>query len=92
MLLITVPSSGQSKLKFSNFEDFSLPSPPGGVDAEINDDLVLKFEDEEEAIVYAEQLEDISNSLNDKALTQKSAINDIIMAIYNDEFIQSYLK
>jgi ArsR family metal-binding transcriptional regulator len=50
----------------------------------------LKFEDEEEAISYADELEDMLNNAKDRDTPQYRAIGDIIMAIRNDEFIQSY--
>ena len=90
MLRITIPSGTSSGLSFSTFERYGLPAPTSGVDAEINDDLVLKFEDEEEAVRYADHLENLSYELDDKSTTQYAAINDMIMAIRNDEFIQSY--
>jgi len=92
MLFINVSSSGKSELKFSNFEDYQLPAPPNGVDAEINGDVILRFEDEDEAIDYAGQLEDISNGLDDKSTPQFMAINDIIISILNDEFVKSYSR
>ena len=69
-----------------------MPAPLDGVDAEINNNVILKFEDEAEAVVYAEQLENLSNELNDKSSPQNIAIGDIIMAIRNDEFVQAYLE
>ncbi len=90
MLHITIPSGTGSNLSFSTFEQYQLPSPVNGVDAEINNDVILKFEDEEEAIIYAAQLENLSNELNDKSSPEYAAISTIIMAIKNDEFIQSY--
>ncbi len=92
MLNITVSQNDNTNLSFSAFERYQLPAPPSGVDAEINDDLILKFEDEEEAIIYAAQLENLSNELNDKNTPQYVAISDIIMAIQNDEFVQSYTR
>jgi hypothetical protein len=92
MLRITVPSTSASQLTFSTFESYGLPAPLNGADAEINGDVILKFEDEEEAIVYAGQLEELSNGLNDKSSPQNIAIGDIIMAIRNDEFVQSYIQ
>ena len=92
MLRINIPSTGPSELTFSTFERFGLPAPPNGVNEEINDDVILNFEDEEEAITYAEQLENLSNGLNDKSSPQNLAIWDIIMAIRNDEFVQSYTR
>jgi hypothetical protein len=90
MLNITVPSNTHSGLNFSTFESYGLPAPPNGVDEEINNDVILKFEDEEEAIMYMEQLENLSNGLDNKTTQQYVAINDIIMTIRNDEFVQSY--
>ena len=92
MLHIVVPSNTSSQLTFSSFERYGLPDPPNGVDAEINDDVILNFEDEEEAITYANQLEILSSGLNDKSSPQNIAIGDMIMAIRNDEFIQSYIQ
>ena len=92
MLNITVSQNDNTNLSFSAFEQYQLPPPPNGVDAEINDDLILRFEDEEEAIMYAEQLENLSNQLNDKNTPQYVAISNIIMAIRNDEFVQSYTR
>ena len=90
MLRIAVPSNTESELSFSSFERYELPPPPGGVDAEVNNDLILQFEDEDEAIAYADQMETLSDNLDDKTTPQYIAINDIITAIRNDEFIQDY--
>jgi len=92
MLRITVSQNDSSNLSFSAFEQYQLPAPPNGVDAEINNDVILKFEDEEEAVTYAEQLEELSNELDDKTTAEYTAISDIIMAIRNDEFVQSYSR
>jgi hypothetical protein len=92
MLRITIPSGTESEISFSTFEQFELPQPPSGVDAEINNDLILKFEDEEEAIIYADQLENLADELDDKTTPQYLAINDIIIAIRADEFVQSYSR
>jgi len=92
MLRINVPSNTESNITFSAFEKFELPAPPQGVDAEINDDLVLQFEYEEEAIIYWDQLEDLLNQMDDKTTPQYLAISDIILAIKDDEFVQSYSR
>ena len=92
MLNILIPSTGPSKLSFSLFEEYGIPPPLSGVDEEVNGDVILKFEDEEEAIAYSEQMENMANELNDKSTTQHLAINDIIVAIRDDEFVQSYFK
>jgi hypothetical protein len=92
MLRINVPSNTASQINFSTFESFQLPKPLSGVEAEINNDLILQFEDEEEAIAYADELEDLSYQLTDKTEPRYLVVNDIIMAIRNDEFIQSYSR
>ena len=90
MLRIAVPSNTGSELNFSTFERYELPPPPSGIDAEVNNDLILQFEDEAEAVTYADQLETLSDNLDDETTPQYIAINDIITAIRNDEFIQDY--
>lgn len=90
MLLINISANSSSNLNFSSFEEFGLPAPPNGVEAEINNDVILKFDDEEQALIYAAQLENLSNELHDKQSPQYTALSDIIMAIRNDDFIQSY--
>lgn len=92
MLNINISLNSNSNLNFSTFEEYGIPAPPNGVDAEINNDVILKFEDEEEAIIYSEQLANLSNELNDKQSPQYIAISDVIMAIRNDEFIKSYTR
>lgn len=92
MLNINISLNSNSNLNFSNFEKYEIPAPPNGVDAEINNDAILKFEDEEEAIIYSKQLENLSNELNDKQSPQYIAISDVIMAIRNDEFVKSYTR
>jgi len=92
MLNILIPSTGPSKLSFSLFEEYGIPAPLSGAEEEVNGDVILKFEDEEEAIAYSEQMENMANELNDKSTTQYLAINDIIVAIRDDEFVQSYFK
>jgi len=92
MLRITVPTNTGPMLSFSDFENYELPAPPNGVDAEINNDAILKFEDEEEAITYADELMAMADEINDKNTPQYSAINDIIVAIKNDEFVRSFTQ
>jgi hypothetical protein len=92
MLRIAILSNGQSELTFSSFERDGLPKPPNGIDAEINGDVILLFDDEAQAVNYVYRLEDISSSINDNTSHQKLAINDIIAAVKADEFVQGYLE
>ncbi len=92
MLQITIPSNGRAELTFSSFENSDLPKPPNGIDEEINDDVILLFDDEEQAVAYADELEDISTAINDNSSPRKLALNDIIVAIKSDSFVQEYLN
>ena len=92
MLQITIPSNGRAGLTFSSFENSDLPKPPNGIDEEINDDVILLFDDEEQAVAYADELEDISTAVNDNNSPKKLVLNDIIVAIKGDAFVQEYLK
>jgi hypothetical protein len=56
---------------------------PDGIDSEVNNSLVLLFDDEEKALEYTNQLRQLSGS-------QKKAGNEIIAAIENDEFVSTY--
>ena len=76
MLNIVVPSNGQSGLTFSLFERYGIPAPTSGIEPEINDDLVQNMAEE----------------INDKSTTQYWAINDIIVAIRSDEFVQDFIS
>jgi hypothetical protein len=91
MLQITIPSNGKSELTFSIFENSGLPKPVNGIDEEINGDAILLFDDEEQAVNYADELEDLSSSITDNPSTEKLALNDIIVAIKSDGFVQNYL-
>lgn len=88
MLKIDIPSQ---TLTPNAFEQTDLPTPPNGTETEINGDLILLFEDEEEAVAYLDELEDYSADLNDDA-PEKTVINALIGAINNDEFVQAYLQ
>jgi hypothetical protein len=90
MLRIAIPATGRSQLNFNSFEKNNIPSPPNGVDAEINNDVLLLFDDEEQAINYAESLYAISDDIDDEDSPQKLAINDIVNTIYTNDFIVSY--
>ena len=88
MLKITVPSPS---ITANVFEQASLPKPPNGTETEINGELILLFEDEEEAVAYLDKLEDYATELDANA-PQKPAINALVSAINNDEFVQAYLQ
>ncbi|WP_183574817.1 hypothetical protein HDF18_00270 [Mucilaginibacter sp. X5P1] len=82
MLRISIPSNGPAKIDYSTFSNFMLPMPDG-IDSEVNNSLVLLFDDEEKAIDYTNQLRQLSGS-------QKKAGNEIIAAIEKDMFVRTY--
>ncbi len=90
MLRIAIPSTGESELTFNSFERYSVPPPPNGVDAEVNNDVVLLFDDEEQAVAYADSLFEVGTELEDDQTNKKAIVNDIVGAIYNNDFIKSY--
>jgi hypothetical protein len=73
------------------FEQDTLPNPPNGTETEVNGELILLFEDEEEAVAYLDELEDYSTGLDNKS-PEKPVINALVSAINNDEFVQAYLR
>ena len=91
MLKIDIPQSGSPAFKAVAFDQFDLPIPPNGIDAEVNGDVVLLFEDEEEALDYLDELEDFSASLDSDAVA-KPYLNTLVSIISNDEFVQAYLR
>ncbi|WP_374949110.1 hypothetical protein [Mucilaginibacter sp.] len=90
MLRINVPSTAENTITANIFDDYGLPTTPNGTDTEINGDLILLFEDEEEAVAYLDELEDYADDLDNES-PAKPVINGLITAINNDEFVQAYL-
>jgi len=89
MLRIAVPSNGPSELTFSAFQNYNLPKPVNGIDSEVNNVLLL-FDDEQDAVDYADKLIEYLDDLDDVS-PKRPAINDIIVAIKSDEFVQTFL-
>lgn len=87
MLRIAIPSSVSAKV----FEPDTLPTPPNGTETELNGDLVLLFEDEEEAVAYLDELEDYASELDGES-AERDTITTLVGAINNDEFVQAYLQ
>jgi len=62
MLRINIPSDGPSKINFSTFWNYLLPVPPNGVASAVNNDVVLLFDNEEQAANYADVLKHLPGS------------------------------
>jgi hypothetical protein len=88
MLRIDVSSAS---INGTTLSEYNLPAPPNGTETEINGDLILLFEDEQEAVAYLDVLEDYTSQLDNHS-PQKLAVNNLVTAINNDEFVQAYLQ
>jgi hypothetical protein len=91
MLRIDIPSDGLSKLTFTELEKYEIPAPPNGFNAEINNDVLLQFDDEQQAIDYAHDLDEYAYSIKHDSV-EYVIISDIIKAISDDEFVQAYIQ
>lgn len=92
MLRIEVPSEGPSGLTFSKIKQFDIPAPRDGFLNEVDDNLVLQFEDEQEAIDYSLEIDRYAESLKDHRSEEYSIIGNIITAISEDEFVRAYIQ
>jgi hypothetical protein len=92
MLRIEIPSDGLSRLSFSKLAQFDIPAPKNGFNPEVNDNVIMQFEDEQEAIDYAYSIDKYAESLNDQSSPEYLAANDIIKAIGDDKFVQAYIQ
>ena len=90
MLRINIASTGPSKLTFNELEVYNIPAPPDGFESEINNEVIVQFEDERQAIDYSHDLDEYAESI-DHASTEYLVITDIINAISNDEFVKTYI-
>ncbi len=91
MLRIEIPAKGHSCLDFSKLQQMDLPSPRNGFGSEINNNIVLLFEDEQDAIEYTYQVDSYAESLDDQSAQEYKAANEIIKAISDDDFVRSYI-
>jgi hypothetical protein len=92
MLFIEVKSTGHSKLTFSKLSQMDIPLPENGANPESNDNVVLSFEDEQEAVDYKLKLDRFLNSLDEQDSAEYLAANDMVNAINNDEFVRAYMQ
>ncbi|MBL4678851.1 MAG: hypothetical protein JKY70_22065 [Mucilaginibacter sp.] len=90
MLKIDIPQNGSPAFTSSVFDEYTLPKPSNGFETELNGDVILLFEDEEDAVAYLDSLEDYATELDNDA-PQKQYINTLVSTITNDEFVQAYL-
>jgi hypothetical protein len=92
MLRIEIPAEEYSGLTFLKVEQLDLPRPVNGFQSEINGNIILSFEDEEEAINYSYEMDRYAETHSDQSSPEYLAAIEIIKAISNDEFVQSYIQ
>jgi hypothetical protein len=91
MLVIEISSGGPSSLTLAQLDKYDIPAPPNGFDSEENNDVIMKFEDEQEAIDYSYELDSYANSIDNKS-EEYRIITEIVKAISEDEFVQHYIQ
>jgi hypothetical protein len=91
MLHIEIPSNGLSGLTFNELEKYEIPSPSNGFTSEINNSVVMSFDDEQQAIDYAHELDAYSNEI-DPGSQEYRIITDLIKAVGDDAFVQTYIQ
>ena len=94
MLRINIPPTGPSPLTFADFIKYHLPIPSKGVRARAkgkNKKTILLFDNEYEAVVYADQLEEIVTTVS-KNSPLKNIVRDLATAIRNDDSIRNYVE
>jgi hypothetical protein len=91
MLSIDIPSGGRSQLTFALLEKYGIPAPPNGFNSEINGNVIIQFDDEQQAIDYSNDLDIFADSINSSTM-EYFIITDIIKAISDDEFVQAYIQ
>ena len=92
MLRIEIPPDGLSALDYTKFAQFDIPLPENGIRPEVNNNAVMLFEDEQQAVDYAHEVDNYAESLEDHNSVEYLAANDIIKAIGDDEFVQAYIQ
>jgi hypothetical protein len=91
MLRINLPPTGPTRITSDDFTKYSLPVPSQGVKGKDKEDTELLFDDEDEAMIYADQLEEIVTSVS-KTSPLRSMLRDMVTAIRNDDSIRNYLE
>lgn len=91
MVRICIPPTGQSPLTTADFNHYRLPIPSNGLEAERDNETTLLFNNEYEAVVYADQLDEIFTTVS-KRSPLKNILRDVATAIRNDDTVRNYLE
>jgi hypothetical protein len=90
MLSISIPPTTKSPITFADFINYQLPIPSKGLKA-LNKNTVLLFDNEYEAVIYADELEEIVTTIS-KGSPLRNILRDMATAIRNDDTIRNYLE
>ena len=91
MLHINIPPTGKKPLTSADFFTYHLPIPSNGVKERGDNDTVLLFDNEYEAVLYADNLEEIVTTVS-KSSPVRNILRDLATAIRNDDTIRNYLE
>ncbi|MEO6981329.1 hypothetical protein [Mucilaginibacter sp.] len=91
MLRINIPPTGKTRLTFADFKNYQLPIPSKGIKEKRNNETSLIFDNEYEAVVYADQLEEMVTRVS-KSSPLKNVLRDLVTTIRNDDSIRNYLE
>ena len=91
MLRISLPPTGPTPITTADFKNYHLPMPSKGLKAKGNENTILQFDNEYEAVVYADQLEEIVTTVS-KSSPLKNILRDMITTIRNDDTIRNYVE
>jgi hypothetical protein len=91
MLRINLPPTGPTRVTFADFKKYRLPLPSKGVKEKGKKDTFLIFDNEDEAVIYADRLEEIVTNVSTNS-PARSILRDMVTAIRNDDTIRNYLE
>ena len=91
MLRINLPPTGPTRVTSDYFNKYRLPLPSKGIKASESKDTELLFDNEDEAVVYADQLEEIVTTAS-RGSQMRSILRDMVTAIRNDDSIRNYVE
>jgi hypothetical protein len=91
MLIIEIASGGKPVITFNELEKYNIPAPPNGFSSEINSSVAMRFDDEQQAIDYAHDLDVYADSVHLNS-PEYRIISDITKAISDDSFVQAYIQ
>jgi hypothetical protein len=91
MLRINLPPTGPTRVTTDYFRKYRLPLPSKGIKARGEKNTELLFDNEDEAVIYADQLEEIVSGVS-RGSQLRSMLRDMVTAIRNDDSIRNYLE